>query len=381
MIVKKWARLNNLRMWLAIRKEIVYKTSCMALPFLSNQAKKRDQIVAVDLGSRNTKAVHLQRKGDKMHLVNFVVADAPVYEKNLSAQVLGEHLKTVIHQLGSRSKQICLVVGVADSMLKHAEMPMVGVADMRTMLKVGSKNYLQQDLPDYQFDCHIIASSLASPTTDAKGIAKCKVLVCGAKRQLVEELQSAAKTAGYVSDIVTSGLVAPTNAFEMAMPEIFNNEVVALVDFGYRNSAISILLSGELILNRVVGFGAAKLTSGIAESMGITNAEAEGIKVGMPQEVETTIQPLLTPLGRELRASIDFFEHQQDKTVSQVFFSGGSSRSEYIIQALQAELMVPCKSWNPAAFLGMSLPAQQMGEIDQVAPQLTSAIGGAVSAL
>jgi type IV pilus assembly protein PilM len=354
----------------------------MALPFLSNQAKKRDQIVAVDLGSRNTKAIHLQRKGDKMNLVNFVLVDAPVYEKNLSAQVLSEHLKAVVNSLGARSKHICMVVGVADSLLRHAEMPVVPVSDLRTMLKFGAKNYLQQDLPDYQFDCHILQSSISVPPSDGKPAqAKCKVLVCGAKKQLVDELQAAAKGAGMTADVITSGLIAPANAFEMAMPEIFNNEVVALVDFGYKNSTITILLSGELILNRVVGFGAAKLTSGIAESMGITTAEAEGIKIGMPQEVESTIQPLLTPLGRELRASIDFFEHQQDKTVSQVFFSGGSSRSEYIVQALQAELMVPCKSWNPATFLGMGLQGQQMAEIEQVAPQLTSAIGGAIAAL
>ena len=57
----------------------------MALAFLSNQAKKRDQIVAIDLGSKNTKAIHIQRKGEKLNLVNYALVDAPVYEKNFSA--------------------------------------------------------------------------------------------------------------------------------------------------------------------------------------------------------------------------------------------------------------------------------------------------------
>jgi Tfp pilus assembly PilM family ATPase len=165
------------------------------------------------------------------------------------------------------------------------------------------------------------------------------------------------------------------------MPDIFSKEVVALVDFGYRNSTISILLNGELLLSRVVGYGAAKFTSGVGESLGITTAEAENLKTNMTPDVESTIQPLLTPLGRELRASIDFFEHQQDKTVSQVYFSGGSSRSEPIVNALQSELLVPCKSWNAAAGLTLALPPQQLGELEQVAPQLAVAIGGAVTAL
>src|SRR5207244_13649188 len=96
-----------------------------------------------------------------------------------------------------------------------------------------------------------------------------------------------------------------------------------------------------------------------------------------PDEVQSTMVTLLVPLGRELRASIDFFEHQQDKTVTQVFLSGGSARSDYIIQILQTELMVPCTSWNPTSFLRISLPPQQLGQLKQISPQLTGAISAA----
>ena len=117
-----------------------------------------------------------------------------------------------------------------------------------------------------------------------------------------------------------------------------------------------------------------------AEALNISYAEAEGIKIGMPEQVQSTMLPLLTPLGRELRASIDFFEHQQDKPVTQVFVSGGSACSQFIIETLQSELMVPCKSWNPVSFLNVASP-QQLGELEQVAPQLAVATGGAMAAL
>ncbi|HEY1173059.1 MAG TPA: pilus assembly protein PilM [Verrucomicrobiae bacterium] len=358
----------------------------MALPFLSNSGKRRDQAVVVDLGTRVTKAASIQRKGEAYVLTGFAMVDAPVYDRGISPDILAEHLKAVMQQLGVRTKHIVVVLGVGDSILRTAELPMVGVNDMRMMLRLNSKNYLQQDFPDYLFDCHILLgggpldASKAGADGGVKTQVKVKALVGGAKRQLTEDVKLAGKNAGFTVDVVTSGLIGPANAFEMAMPDVFSKEVVALVDFGYKNSTISILMMGELMLTRVVGFGAAKLTTGIAESLGISNAEAEGIKVGMPQEVESTIQPLLTPLGRELRASIDFFEHQQDKTVSQVFFSGGSARSEYIINALQSELMVPCKAWNPTVFMTPGLPPAQLGELEQVAPQLVVAIGGAMAA-
>jgi type IV pilus assembly protein PilM len=174
-------------------------------------------------------------------------------------------------------------------------------------------------------------------------------------------------------------MIGPYNAFEMAEPEAFSNTVLALVDIGFKNSTINIISGGELALSRVVGIGGDKITAGLSESLGVSYAEAEGIKIGMPQEVEATLYPLLSPLGRELRASIDFFEHQEDKSVAQVYLSGSAARSEYFLQVLQSELMVPCKSWNPTSFLQMSLPPQQMGEVEQIAPQLTVAVGAAAA--
>ncbi len=347
----------------------------MAFSFLSKGSQKKDHVVAIDLGTRVTKAVSVQRKGDGFSLNDFVLKDAPVYDRTLSAEKLADHLKMIMEDMGGgKTKQVTLVIGPGDSVLRPAEIPNAPLSQLLPLLKVNSKKFLQQELKDHLFDCHFHNVPEAG---EAAAGGNLPALVGGAKREHVENLKSAAKQAGLTVDVVTTSLVQPANAFEQAMPEVFEKEVVALVDFGYKHSFISIMMLGELSLSRVVGFGAAKLTTGIAESLGVSQAEAEGIKVGMPQEVEEIIQPLLTPLGRELRASIDFFEHQQDKTVSQVFFSGGSSISDHIVHALQSELMVPCKSWNPAGAYTIDVAPQRMGEIEQIAPQLTVAVGAA----
>ena len=351
----------------------------MALRFTKSGPKKRDQIVAVDLGSRTTKAVYLQRKGDAYALSRYTIQDAPIYEKSISPDLLAEHLKSIMHALEAKTKQVVLSLGVSDCILRNAELPQMPIPEMRLMLKYNTKNYLQQELPDFSFDCHIVPPKQL-PSPDVKSI-KHKVWVGGAKNQLLGALQAGAKQAGLVADQVVLSILGPVNAFELAQPDAFAKEVVALVDVGFRASSINIVSEGELVLSRVVGIGGDKLTTGLAEAIGVSYAEAEGIKVGMPQEVESSLQPLLSPLGRELRASIDFFEHQQDKTVGQIFMSGGAAQSEFIMQTLQSELMVPCKSWNPTSSLLLALPPQQMGEVEQVAPQLAVAIGAAVSVL
>ena len=152
-----------------------------------------------------------------------------------------------------------------------------------------------------------------------------------------------------------------------------------MVDIGFKSTSICLLNRGELIVNRVVAIGGDRLTSGLAEAMNISYAEAEGIKIGMPSEVQSAFEPLLAALGRELRASIDFFEHQQDKSVSRVYVSGGSARSEFIVKGLETELMASCVSWNPTASLQIALPPQQVAELEQVAPQLAVAVGAAAT--
>jgi hypothetical protein len=50
------------------------------------------------------------------------------------------------------------------------------------------------------------------------------------------------------------------------------------------------------------------------------------------------------------------------------------------MKSLEAELMAPCKPWNPAAALQVGLPPAQAAEIEHVASQLTVALGTAATA-
>ena len=215
----------------------------------------------------------------------------------------------------------------------------------------------------------------------AGGAIKSKVLVTAAKQQLVNDFQTAIKESGLVGDHMVPGFVSVVNAFEMAQPEIFKNESVALVDIGFKQTSICVLDGGELALMRVVNIGGDKLTAGLAETLSISYAEAEGIKIGMAPEVMSSLEMQVQPLGRELRASLDFFEHQNDRAISEVYVSGGSARSEMILQILHGEMIVECKTWNPTAFLQKVLPGQQTEEIEHIGPQLTVAVGAALAAI
>jgi len=359
----------------------------MGLTFLNNLAsiagKKHGQMMSVDLGSRMTKAILLERRGDVFALTRYALLDAPIFEKSFSPDVLAEHLKAVSEALESKTKLVTLAIGVNDAVVRPVELPQIPVDEMRQVLKNNTRSYFQQDLPNRVFDCHITLPKISpQPAETGKTTAtlKLNVLAAGARKDLIDDFQTAIRGAGLIPDYIVPGMIGPVNAFEMAMPEIFTKDSVALVDIGFKNSSVCILHQGELVLNRVVGIGGDRMTAGLAEAMNISYAEAEGIKIGMPSEVQSALEGQVLPLGRELRASLDFFEHQQDRPVSRVYVSGGSARSEFILQLLHGELVAECEAWNPTTFLQLALPGQQAVEIDHVAPQLTVAIGAAMAA-
>ena len=360
----------------------------MALPFLNGSSrKKRDQIVAIDLGGRTTKAVLLERHGEILTLANFTLLDAPVREKRLSPEALAEHLRAIASALGASTKLMTLAIGLDEALLRQVELPQIPIDEMRLVLKNNARNYLQQDLNSHFFDFHILlpkpgnvpSGGKPGEATKLPAIPKLKVLVGAAKQQLVNDYCAAVKLAGFVPDFIIPGLVGTLNSFEASLPEVYNGDPVALVDIGFRSTSVSVLDHGELALTRTVNIGGDRLTAGLAETMNISYAEAEGIKVGMAPEVASSLELQVLPLGRELRASLDFFEHQQDRPIANIYVTGGSSRSDMIMEMLRTELAVECRAFNPTSSLQVGLSGQQAVDIDHLATQLVVAIGAGLS--
>lgn len=337
-------------------------------------AKKRDQIVVIVLGARTTNAIHLERVGNGFNFLNYTLQPTPARVPGLSHEMLVEHFKRVYQALETPTRRVVMVIGMGDSILRHAEVPAMGLSELRGLIQNNSKNLLQQDLSEHVIDCHVLRSG-----GEGRGGAKCKVLIGGARRQLVQDLRAALTAAGLIPEHITLSQVGLVNAAWIALPDVIKGGVVALVDVGFASSTISFLVRGEVMLSRVVAMGAQAFTHGLAEAMSISHQAAEGAILVMTDKVRAQLQGLLAPLHQELRASIDFFEDEHNQRVERVLVSGGSARSEFIVQALAGGLALPVSKWDPTTTLNLKLPAQRMEEVGKDAPQLAVAIGAAMT--
>jgi len=336
-----------------------------------------NQIIAIDLGTRSTKAVCLQKDGDKVSLVGYAIQDRPNFGKALANDQLAKHLQAVAQAVNPKVRNIILAVGATDSVICHAEMPVIETSQMRKMVKLNPKLYFQEDLANYSFDCFVLHQG-SNLKPEGKQIKKAKTLVVAIKNSLLQNLQDGAVSAGLKLEAVTASQSAAANCFARSK-EASENKIAALVDVGFGHSTISLLVNGEITLSRVVNIGADKFTGGLAEAMNITYSVAESLKQIMPEKVNSQLKTLVAPLCHELSNSIHFFEQQQDKKVSEVYVSGGSARSGFIIEILQSELNLPCKSWSPTSSLKIELPPERIKTLQQEEPQLTVAIGAALA--
>ena len=69
-------------------------------------------MMAVDLGTRTTKAVLMERRGEVLALSRYALLDAPIYEKKFSAELLSDHLRSVAEALGGATKFVTLAIGL-----------------------------------------------------------------------------------------------------------------------------------------------------------------------------------------------------------------------------------------------------------------------------
>jgi type IV pilus assembly protein PilM len=345
------------------------------MPKTNRRRSQREEMVAIDLGSRTTKAVHLRRVGDDYLLLNYVLVDAPGRERALSRGVWAEHLRKVIRALGGTVRRVVLSVGTNSALLSQVDLPNASSADLRKMIKLSPRAYLQQDLPDHVFDCRV--GSAAGEEPEVGGLRprrKSRVLVASARRSLVEDLLDGAGDAGLTVEGITLGQVALANAFRKTNPEALSRPV-ALMDIGFRTSTISILHEGELALTRVVNQGSEQLATLLDQaSMGGAQDQLDDDNP-LSDALQVSVQKAISGLAREIDASIGFFLSQHDRPVIQLYVSGGSARSHFILQTLEAELGLPCRNWNPTATFELKLPRGKSGEIDYEAPQLTAAVG------
>jgi len=78
-----------------------------------------------------------------------------------------------------------------------------------------------------------------------------------------------------------------------------------------------------------------------------------------PDVMQAKLQTAVLTFAREVDASAGFYTSQFERHIGQLFVSGGTARSQLVLQMLESELSFSCESWNLARHLTVDLPERR----------------------
>ncbi len=347
--------------------------------FLRRSKRVRgDVAVGLDLGSRRLKAAVLKRDGDVIKLANYVVAGVKTgSSKAGSAEQLGNELQQLITQLGCSERSVRATVSCSSATVCETEMPRTPIEEAKNALRLNSIRYLRRDLSNFYLDAVELPDAGAKDGKVRKSPAM-RVLVAAADKEEVRWYRTALEAAKIRPQAMELSALTVVNAFQASNADLCQNEIVVLLDIGAHCTSMNFLRQGEPSMTRIMRFGGEQINEFIGSLLALQPNAAEEEKIKMSEAVQPLVGQSLSPLAREIRSSIDFFERQQECHVSRAFACGGSACSARILQFLSDEVGFRIETWNPIQNLSTSHFNGESEKLESIAPSLAAAIGAAV---
>ncbi len=332
----------------------------------------KNRLLGLDLGTSEIKVVEVQEAGSGLAVTGFIKAKISHPDERARA------LKEVIRVGKFRSRDCVSAISGRSVIVRYISLRQMSMDELRGAIRFEADKYIPFEVDDVQMDCAILEKEIAG----GGGSPEMKVLLVAVKKSVIEEHGQMLRDAGLTPTAIDVDAFALGNAFEFrgratgAAPTA--DRVIALIDIGATKTNITILRGSVNCFSREVYSAGNDFTEAVARKLGLEPAQAEAIKCspnGREAEVEDATQATLEDLCNEIQLSFDYFEHQFDRTVDEVFVSGGSSRLPGLVKTLSSTFERECKLWNPLEGSDVRVDSAGQEELQRSASQLAVTIG------
>jgi Tfp pilus assembly PilM family ATPase len=376
--------------------------------FHVNKRRKPDLALGIDIGASQIKAALIRRQRDTFELLEYAVHALPATPaKAYRGPEFVAELQKTVDALKTSERRAYVTISCSSAMVCQAEFPPVPIEEIKSALKLNSAGYLRRDFSSYYLDAFVLKKGSQDPKARAKGSAKPDeaaktkdatrtkdeenkpkdkdgaktiILVGGANKEEVDACREALTAAKIKPQVIELAAVSVINAFQISHPEM-KDEVVILVDIGARMTSVNFLQGGLPLITRIMHFGGAQVSEYVGQILMLKPQEAEEEKRKMSPPVQELVKTAISPLAREIRSSIDFFERQNDLHVQRIYACGGSASSPQVLAILGEAVGTPVECWNAVESLDMSQFNGGTRRVLSMGPSLAAAVGVAVGRL
>ena len=322
------------------------------------------EIIGLDIGSHSIKLVGLKMTSKGPFLTCVGMKEIPPNCDKEDVNTFSEALKTLLKEVGLKTKKVNLVVSGSGVHIKRISIPSLPKAELKEAVRWEIKDHLPYPVETAQIDFHILNEYVED------NVKKLDLMVVACPKPLVERTLSIAGEAGLQPAHLDGGPLAIWNTL-LAWDGIKKEETVALIDMGAEKTGIYIFKNEILQFSREITPAGADITRAIAEGIGSTGEpeliyeRAEKIKqeMGIPSEpsqegmsdksaslskLSFLVRPVLEKMTAEIGRSLDYYRSQfNEERIDRILLTGGGANLKNIVSYLGSELRLPVEHFNP----------------------------------
>ena len=308
--------------------------------------------IGLDLGSSAIKVAQVAgRRGSDARLLAFGIepigADAIVDGAIMNQSAVVEATRALVSRLKLRTKDVALAVSGHSVIIKKILVPAMSEAELEEQIPFEAEQHIPFDRNDVELDWQVLSDR------DTQG--QMELLLVAAKKEVVRDYTAVAREAQLNPAVVDVAAFALQNAWEAAYPnapDTGTGTATVLINVGACISHINILSGGNTAFTRDVNTGGNAFTDDLKRQLGVSQEEAEQLKVNADVNPEESVSRVLRQsaehIAGEFSKSLDFFlASHRDHALGRIYLAGGSARVSALHRAIEARAHTPVEVMDP----------------------------------
>lgn len=352
----------------------------------------KESVIGVDIGSSAVKIVQLRKKNGKAILETYGALAIGPYGKlqvgqsvNLSVDVLSQAISDLLREANTTTKNGAISIPSSASLIFMISLPSSIAEDqLASIVPIEARKYIPVPISEVTLDWWMIprqAESMDEEDADGKlPESKTEILVVAIHNDTLIKYR----------DILQKTDIH-SNFFEMeifsSIRSTFGHELfpVLLMDFGAQKTKLSIVEFGVIKTFHIVNRGSQDITNSIAQSLGISFADAEerkreaGLRVDIDKNIASLNEFSIDYIISETKSVVLAYEKKYNKSVGKIVMTGGGALLKGLHEKISKTFDAEVAYGNP--FGKMTTPAFLAPVLQESGPEFAVAVGLALRQL
>lgn len=335
--------------------------------------KKREDLLAVDIGTGAVKIIELSAVGEQFTLESFAVKSlqTEIFSNNIitKPEQLSEIISGLIQSDQTVTPRVVVSLPAPAVFTKRIKMLEQDRAELKSSIQFEAANFIPHKIDAVKLDYAVLGQS-------AKNL---DILVVAVKKELLESFESCLALSGLEAAVADVDFFALHNIFEINYKDIIDqSKAYALVDVGQRYSSVVITHSGIPVFVGDISVGLKQLEEQLSARMGLSVSQCRAAvqDFSFAPEMEIVVSDFIGQISNEISRQLSFFWSACgiDAPLSGIFVAGGAALLPGFVEALKSRAEIECSPLDPLKKIAVSSHIDRAC-LDKVAPLLSVAIG------